>query len=82
MFCVLVDWLMNGIYLERQHLGPNLVIFLLYGVVNLSVTKYEGYPVYPGLNWDTWWSVALALLAIPYAIGLWLLLWWCTNKKL
>ena len=81
-FFLLVDWLLNGIVYEKNQLWPNLGPCIVYFFWNLIVVKISGDPVYPGMTWNSFLSVLLPIMAFPFAICLWYLLCWCTNKKL
>jgi hypothetical protein len=80
-FCI-GDWFLNGIVFEKHHLLSQMPVLAIYGVWNLSWVEYTGNPVYPGITWDSFLSVLLALCAFPFSILLWFLIYWCTNYKL
>ena len=82
LFFLLVDWLLNGIVYEKNQLWPNLGPSIVYFFWNLTIVKITGNVIYPGMTWDSFLSVLLAIMAFPCAIGIWYLLCWCTNKKL
>ena len=82
LFFMLVDWMLNGISFEKNHLWINLIPCTIYLLVNLTVVKLSGIVIYPGMTWDSFLSFLLALVAYPFAICLWYLLTWCTNKKI
>lgn len=82
LFFMLTDWFLNGISFEKNHLWPNIIPCTIYLFVNLTVVKVSGKPVYPGMTWNSFLSVLLALMAFPFGMGLWFLLCWCSNKKI
>ena len=79
---MLVDWFLNAITFEKQHIWPNLIPMTIYALVNLTYVKVTGKPVYPGMTWDSFLSVLLVLVGYPVGIGLWYLVCWLTDKKL
>ena len=58
-----------------------MAVFLLYGLVNITVTKVTGTPVYDPISWDSVgaWFVGLAML--PLAFGYWLAIYFLTKCK-
>jgi len=77
----LIDWSLNAIVYDKQHILTQLPVFFIYGMVNLTIVKITGFVIYPGVTWDSWLSWLLALSALPASILLWYFLAWCTNKK-
>lgn len=77
----LIDWSLNAIVYDKQHILTQLPVFFIYGMVNLTIVKITGFVIYPGVTWDSWLSWLLALSAFPASILLWYFLAWCTNKK-
>jgi len=82
LFFMSIDWFLNGISFEKNHVWVNAIPCTVYLFVNLTVVKVSGEPVYPGMTWNSFLSVILALFAYPFGIGLWFLLCWCSNKKI
>ena len=79
---MLIDWSLNGVSFEKNQVWVNLIPCTIYFFVNLIVVKASGQVIYPGMTWDSFWSVMLALSAFPIGIGIWFLLVWCSNKKI
>ena len=79
--CLITDFLLNRIYVEYNQVYANMTVFLLYGLVNLTVTKVSGTPVYDPISWDSVgaWFVGLAML--PLAFGYWLAIYFLTKCK-
>ena len=75
------DWFLNRIYFEWNQLYPNMIIFLFYGLVNLTVTYVTGVPVYEPMSWDSVGSWFLALAMIPLAALYWVGLYYLTRWK-
>jgi small-conductance mechanosensitive channel len=48
-----IDWFLNGINFEWSHIGPNVAILLVYGLVNYLYVTITGEEVYPVLTWDS-----------------------------
>ena len=58
-----------------------MVVFLLYGFVNMGVTWGTGTPVYPPLSWDSFFSWLLGLAMLPLALGYYFALFYLTRWK-
>jgi len=82
LFFMLVDWFLNAITFEKQHIWPNLIPMTLYALVNLTYVKVKGKVIYPGMTWDSFLSILLVLCGYPVGIGFWYLICWLTDKKL
>ena len=69
MVALWIDWSLNRIYVEWNQLYPNLIIVLLYGIVNMTITYARGTPVYGFLSWDSVvsWSAGLGMLLLMTA---------------
>lgn len=80
--CVLLtDWFLNRIYFEWNQIYVNLVIFLLYGLVNIGVTYGRGYPVYDPISWDSVGTWILGLAMLPLAAGYYVSIYYLTRYK-
>ena len=80
--CVLfTDWLLNRIYYEWNQIYANLGVFVLYGIVNISVTLLSGKPVYSMMSWDSVGSVMIALAIFPLATVYYIGLYYLTRFK-
>ena len=58
-----------------------MVVFLIYGVINITVTFATGRPVYDPISWDSFTAWMLGLAMIPLALGFYVLLYACTKGK-
>ena len=56
-------------------------VLLFYGLVNLTVSKVTGVPVYPPLSWDSILSWSIALAIFPLALGVYAALYYGTQLK-
>jgi len=80
--CALItDWCLNRIYFEWNQIYANILVFGVYGLVNIGVTFGTGTPVYPPISWDSVgaWFVGLAML--PLAAGYYVALYYLTRCK-
>jgi hypothetical protein len=48
-----IEWCLNGIRFELNSFWLQMAIVVLYGLLNISITKLSGSPVYPAFKWDT-----------------------------
>ena len=78
LFFCMVDWFLNGIVFEKHHLATQLPIIFVYGMWNLIFCKITNSIIYPGMTWDSFSSVILALGCLPLAALFWMLIYWCT----
>ena len=76
-----IDWSLNRIYVEWNQLYPNLLVFVFYGLINITYSKAKGKPVYPPLSWDSFGSWALGFACIPLAFGFYTALYYLTKCK-
>jgi len=52
---------------EQRFIWLNLILALVYGAVNLTVTKVSGEPIYPPfITWDTPLHWFIGLMLIPW----------------
>lgn len=80
--CVLwIDWSLNRVFFEFNQIYVNMVIFLLYGTVNIGVTYGRGYPVYDPISWDSVGSWILGLAMLPLAAGYYTGIYYLTRFK-
>lgn len=80
--CSLVaDWFLNKIFFEFNQLWANLVVFLIYGFVNIGVTKGTGKPVYDPISWDSVVSWIVGLAILPLAAIYFIALYYLTRYK-
>lgn len=78
---LIIDWFLNRIYFEKNQIYANMLIFFLYGMINLTVTYARGKPVYPPMSWDSFGSVCFALVMFPLAIGFYFAFYFLTKFK-
>jgi hypothetical protein len=74
-----IDFIFNRVYWELNQIYANMLIFLIYGFVNLGVTYGTGTPVYPPISWDSVGSWCLGLAMIPLC-ALYYLMWYSLTK--
>ena len=71
---ITTDWCLCDMRYELSSVWINMGIVSFYGVVNITVTKVSGKPIYPPfITWDTplHWLIGLGLL--PLFLGVYLL---------
>ena len=78
---LVIDWFLNRIYFEKNQIYANMLVFFIYGMVNLTVTLVGGKPVYPPMSWDSFGSVCFALVMFPLAIGFYFAFYFLTKCK-
>ena len=78
---LITEWCLNRIYFEKNQVWANIGVILFYGLVNLTVTKVRGYPVYPPLSFDSVVSWILAFAILPAAYGFFMMLYGGTMVK-
>ena len=79
--CILlcIEWSLNSIGFEFSQILLNLLVLLLYGVINYLYVTISGEVIYPLLTWDSMGAYLVALGLIPVIGLLNLLLIVCTN---
>lgn len=78
---LITDWFLNRIYFEFNQFWANMIVFMVYGLVNIGVTKGSGTPVYPPISWDSVGSWFLGLALLPLAAGYYMGLYYLTRLK-
>ena len=78
---LITEWCLNRIYFEKNQVWANLAVVLIYGLINLTVTKVSGSPVYPPLSFDSAVSWILAFVILPVAYGFFMMLYGGTMVK-
>ena len=78
---LITDWCINRIYFEKNQVHANVVVILIYGLINLTLTKVNGEPIYPPLSFDSVISWILALVIIPASYGFFMMLYGGTMVK-
>ena len=80
--CVLtIDWFLNRVYFEINQIWPNMLVFMLYGLVNIGVSKGRGYPVYAEISWDSVGAWFLGAAMVPLAAVFYVALYYLTRLK-
>jgi hypothetical protein len=79
---MIIDWALNGICAEPQHLIVNIVFIATYLVLNLCVVKAINQTIYPRLDWETSSTLWVLIILVPVVTSLWFGLCWATNAKL
>ena len=75
------DYFLNRIYFEWNQLTANIIVFALYGCINITATFVSGTPVYPPLSWDSVTSIALGMLVFVFAFGFYTMWYFLTKCK-
>ena len=81
LFCLSIEWSLNRIYIEKNQVYVNMIVFLLYGLINITVTYVTGKPVYDPISWDSFTAWLLGLAMLPLALGFYMLLYVATRGK-
>lgn len=81
VICLWLDWCLNCVWIEWNHLYPNLAVILVYGFVNMAVTFGSGTPVYAPLSWDSFWAWVMGLAVFPIAVGFYFGIYYATKWK-
>ena len=76
-----VEWLLNRIFYEVNQVWANLGVFLLYGLINITVTYTTGKPVYKPISWDSVTTWLLGLGMLPMAVAFYFVLYYLTWCK-
>ena len=76
-----IDFVLNRIYFEWNQVYANMGVFLVYGLVNITVSKASGTPVYPPISWDSVTSWILGLSMLPLALLFYVLLFYLSRCK-
>ena len=80
---VTIDWILNSMKYESTLIWINLGVALLYGIVNIIVTKVSGEPVYPPfITWDSFLSWMIGVAILPFFALIFYLEYWATNWKI
>ena len=58
-----------------------MIVFVLYGILNIIVTYATGKPVYDPISWDSFASWLLGLAMLPLAVGFYIALYFATRGK-
>lgn len=66
---LMIDFVLNRYYFEWKQIWLILITVIIYGGVNITVTKTTGIPVYSVLAWDSVGSWMLGAVLIPFTIG-------------
>ena len=76
------DWCLNGIGFEYAQILTNILVTMVYGLINYLYVTLKGETIYPVLTWDSVTADLLALALIPIICLLNFLLVLCTNYKI
>ena len=58
-----------------------MVVFVVYGCVNIIVSKATGTPVYPAISWDSVETWILGLCMLPLAAFYYIILYFLSKLK-
>jgi len=82
IFLVLIEFCLNSLVYEISFLYvAELPVIIIYGIINLILTKVKGKPVYPVMSWDSVESVLFAVGILPILILIAYLLRSLSNYK-
>lgn len=79
---LLIDFMFNQVPLAQRHFIFMFIIALVYLVINYACTKVEGTPVYPPMDWETPFGIALPFLLIVGALVIFYIFYFITILKL
>jgi len=78
---LMIDFWLNRIMIELNQIYPNLIILTLYGAANLIYVAITRNPVYPPINFTTWFSWIAFFSALPIFMLMWVMMFLCSRKK-
>lgn len=66
-----IDFVINAILFNPWHVIITIIVMIIYGIVNMSITLISGQPIYPIMTWKNietlYYSIGiLALTLISY----------------
>lgn len=64
-----------------NQIWANIVVFMIYGCVNIGVSKGTGTPVYSAIPWDSVGTWFLGMAMVPLAVGFYVGLYFLTRLK-
>ena len=80
---VTVDWCLSSMRYEWQSVWINLAIVIFYGLINLTVTKVSGEPIYPPfITWDSPVAYIIGFALLPVFAGVFVAQYYATKWKL
>ena len=79
---LLVDYMFNQVPFAQRHLIPMLIMAAVYLVINYLCTKSSGVPVYPPMDWQTPFGIALPFLLALGALVIFYVFYFLTILKL
>lgn len=79
---LLLDYFFNTVPFLRRHLKLMIPIGVSYLLLNFSVTKFQGRPIYGVMSWDSWVSVVVVIVTIFVSFLIFFFFEWATTKKL
>ncbi len=71
---MLMDFIINRIYVCKESLKFLLAVFLAYSAVNMTYVFKTGEAIYPGLTWNDWGSVVFIGASLVMLLGGWYLI--------
>jgi uncharacterized membrane protein YwaF len=78
-----IDWCLNRMRFEKRFIWLNLTLALIYGVINIVVTKVSGEPIYPPfIAWDTPLHWVIGMMCLPWFALYFFIEYWLTCFKL
>ena len=77
-----VDWCLNAIGFEYAQIITNILVTMVYGLINYLYVRLKGEIIYPVLTWDSMTADLLALALVPIICLINLLIILCTNYKI
>jgi hypothetical protein len=78
---LLIDFWLNRIMIELNQIYPNLIILTLYGLSNLIYVAITRHPIYPPINYSSWFAWIMFFSAMPIFMLFWVLMFLCSRKK-
>ena len=76
-----IDFALNRIYFEFNHFYATMFTFVLYGMINMTVTFVTGTPVYPPMSFDSVSSWLTFFVMLPLAAAFYTGLYYLSKYK-
>ena len=76
-----IDFALNRIYFEFNHIYSCMVTFILYGILNMTVTFVTGTPVYSPMSFDSVGSWLTFFVMLPLAAAFYVGLYYLSKCK-
>ena len=81
LLMLISDFCVNRIYFEFWQWPVNVIILLIYGMVNMTVTLVTNHPVYSIMPWNSFGSVMVALAMPILFMFVWVAFFYISKGK-